>query len=187
MAANFAQAVSVWTASSDLPTPAMQENLQANVCIVGAGIAGLCTAYPLAREGRKVVVLNQDNLADAETAHTTAHLTEILDAAEQILGENINVAHYYSELLTPGELDDEADIPVNCGAVIRHGLEKHAVYRDENGDLHRFSAVCPHLNCIVHWNSAELSWDCPCHGSRYNRFGKVINGPSTKDLTTMID
>ena len=54
--------------------------------------------------------------------------------------------------------------------------------RDEAGVLHERSAVCPHLGCIVAWNSEEKSWDCPCHGSRFDGLGKVITGPSRADL-----
>ena len=53
---------------------------------------------------------------------------------------------------------------------------------DGGGELHEMSAVCNHLGCIVHWNAAESAWDCPCHGSRYDRFGKVFNGPANQDL-----
>jgi Rieske Fe-S protein len=94
----------------------------------------------------------------------------------------LNVAAHYAELVTSGEINNVDEIPPDSGAVIRRGFHKDAVYRDEQGNLHRFSAICPHLGCVVHWNSAEHSWDCPCHGSRYNRFGKVINGPSIKNL-----
>jgi len=68
------------------------------------------------------------------------------------------------------------------GAVIRRGLTKVAVYRDEQGALHERSAVCTHLGCIVAWNGDEKTWDCPCHGSRFDSFGKVINGPAISDL-----
>jgi glycine/D-amino acid oxidase-like deaminating enzyme/nitrite reductase/ring-hydroxylating ferredoxin subunit len=108
-----------------------------------------------------------------------------LRAAPQFLRENINVAVKYAELAMPAEVSSEDDIPRNCGGVIRQGVSKVAVYRDETGHLYRYSAVCTHLNCIVHWNMAEQSWDCPCHGSRYSRFGKVINGPAIKDLEPM--
>ena len=67
------------------------------------------------------------------------------------------------------------------GAMLR-GLKKIAAYRDETGLLHEMTAVCPHLKCIVHWNRAESTWDCPCHGSRFDAFGKVLNGPSIADL-----
>ena len=55
-------------------------------------------------------------------------------------------------------------------------------YRSDEGQLHAMSAVCTHLGCIVKWNKAEKSWDCPCHGSRFDSVGRVINGPATKDL-----
>ena len=66
--------------------------------------------------------------------------------------------------------------------MLRRGLTKVAVYRDEKGELHECSAVCPHLGCIVHWNATEKTWDCPCHGSRFDKLGKVINGPANRDL-----
>jgi len=66
--------------------------------------------------------------------------------------------------------------------VVRRALGKTAVYRDPHGTLHERSAVCPHLGCIVAWNSSEHTWDCPCHGSRFDALGKVINGPANADL-----
>ena len=66
--------------------------------------------------------------------------------------------------------------------MIRDGLKKIAVYRDAYGTLHEYSAVCPHLGCIVQWNATEMTFDCPCHGSRYDKHGTVINGPSNKGL-----
>ena len=57
---------------------------------------------------------------------------------------------------------------------------KIAVYRDEDGILHRVSAACSHLGCVVRWNSLERSWDYPCHGSRFGVDGKVLNGPAIK-------
>jgi Rieske Fe-S protein len=70
----------------------------------------------------------------------------------------------------------------NEGAVIRHRLHKLAVYRDPQGEARAFDATCPHLGCIVEWNSTEKSWDCPCHGSRFDARGRVINGPATSNL-----
>jgi nitrite reductase/ring-hydroxylating ferredoxin subunit len=66
--------------------------------------------------------------------------------------------------------------------VIRRGLGKVAAYRDERGALHVRPAVCRHLGCIVHWNETEKTWDCPCHGSRFGRFGTVLSGPANQDL-----
>lgn len=62
------------------------------------------------------------------------------------------------------------------------GGEKVAVYRGEDGVVHTISPVCTHLACLVRWNSAEKTWDCPCHGGRYTPDGKVIEGPPVKAL-----
>jgi len=97
--------------------------------------------------------------------------------------ENLNVAAQYLDWVLPGKVSSEADIEFDSGAVLREGLKKVAVYRDAAGKCHKMSAVCPHLQCIVEWNAAEHSWDCPCHGSRFDKFGKVINGPSNVDLS----
>jgi Rieske Fe-S protein len=66
--------------------------------------------------------------------------------------------------------------------VIRDGLAQRAVHRDDDGHLHAVSAACTHLGCIVRWNGAERTWDCPCHGSRFDAFGEVISGPATRAL-----
>jgi Rieske Fe-S protein len=101
--------------------------------------------------------------------------------------ENLNVARQYLDYVTPGDVKAEDQIRNGQGAVIRRGLQKIAVYRDEDGDLHEFSAVCPHLQCVVDWNHTEQTWDCPCHGSRFNALGRVINGPANTDLSPADD
>ena len=68
------------------------------------------------------------------------------------------------------------------GGIVRVRGRKTAVYRDDDGNVHALSPVCQHLYCLVHWNPAERSWDCPCHGSRYAADGRAIEGPTTKDL-----
>ncbi|MEH1944886.1 MAG: FAD-dependent oxidoreductase [Nostoc sp.] len=100
------------------------------------------------------------------------------------ISENLNVAAQYLEWVTPGDVDSVEKVPPGTGAVVRHGLTKVAAYRDENGILHEHSAICTHLNCIVAWNSSENTWDCPCHGSRFDTQGEVINGPAINGLTS---
>jgi Rieske Fe-S protein len=60
--------------------------------------------------------------------------------------------------------------------------QKLAVHRDEEGSLAAVSAVCTHMGCLVEWNRAERTWDCPCHGSRFDRDGHVLQGPAKRDL-----
>jgi len=66
-----------------------------------------------------------------------------------------------------------ADLLPGKGGVVRRGLAKLAVYRDEHGVCHEHSAMCPHLGCVVAWNDVERTWDCPCHGSRFHADGTV--------------
>jgi len=108
-----------------------------------------------------------------------------LRTAPDFAKENVNVAKQYIDYFTSGDANTADALKPGEGAVVRRGLHKIAAYRDEAGALHEMTAVCPHLKCIVHWNRTEKTWDCPCHGSRFDAFGKVLNGPSVADLATV--
>ena len=103
-------------------------------------------------------------------------------AVADYVAENANVAAQFRDYITPGSAKSADEIAPGQGAVLRHGLKKIATYRDDNGDLHAFSAVCPHLGCVVRWDACEKTWDCPCHGSRFDATGCVVNGPAIFDL-----
>ena len=106
-----------------------------------------------------------------------------LRAGGEFAKENLNVAAQYADYLTGGDVGSADEVAPGSGAVLRRGLSKVAAYRDEAGALHERSAVCTHLGCIVDWNDAEKSWDCPCHGSRFDpRDGHVLNGPAITGL-----
>jgi Rieske Fe-S protein len=90
------------------------------------------------------------------------------------------MAGRYADWLTPGA--DLDDIHPGEGRVVRRGLHLIAAFRDERGIVHARGARCTHLGCVVRWNNAEKSWDCPCHGSRYDAMGRVLNGPARRDL-----
>jgi nitrite reductase/ring-hydroxylating ferredoxin subunit len=113
-----------------------------------------------------------------EPSRKTFSLSPIVD----YLKENVNTAARYADYLTGGDVESAEQIAPGNGALLRRGLKKIAVYRDEGGMLHEFSAVCPHLGCVVQWNAAENSWDCPCHGSRFDAMGRVLNGPALTNL-----
>jgi glycine/D-amino acid oxidase-like deaminating enzyme/nitrite reductase/ring-hydroxylating ferredoxin subunit len=106
-----------------------------------------------------------------------------LAAARGFVTENTLAGfHFVADRLRRGDRSTVEGLGAGDGALVRIRGRKTAVYRDENGTLHALSPTCQHLYCIVDWNSAERSWDCPCHGSRYAGDGRVIQGPTTKDL-----
>jgi glycine/D-amino acid oxidase-like deaminating enzyme/nitrite reductase/ring-hydroxylating ferredoxin subunit len=98
------------------------------------------------------------------------------------LNESLNVTAHYTDWLTGGEVSSTEEIKPDEGCIVRRGLTKLAAYRDDRGVLHERQAICTHLGCVVAWNSTEQSWDCPCHGSRFDKLGHVINGPANSDL-----
>jgi len=101
--------------------------------------------------------------------------------------ENFNVAAQYLQWIAPADVADERDIAPGEGAVVRQGLRRIAVYRDEHGVCQRVSAACPHLGAVVAWNAAEKTWDCPAHGSRFATDGQVVTGPSSRGLAPETD
>ena len=105
-----------------------------------------------------------------------------LRAGVELLRQNLDAVQQYAHWVEAGDVADEEQIPPGQGAVVRDGVRLLAVYRDLRGNFHRCSAVCPHLGGIVQFNMAEASWDCPCHGSRFDAVGHVIRGPANVDL-----
>jgi glycine/D-amino acid oxidase-like deaminating enzyme/nitrite reductase/ring-hydroxylating ferredoxin subunit len=84
--------------------------------------------------------------------------------------------------LRPAEVSDPAAIPRGEARVLRDGLDRAGAYRDEDGVVHAVSLRCTHLGCLLRFNGAETSWDCPCHGSRFDVDGAVLEGPAVKPL-----
>ena len=103
-------------------------------------------------------------------------------AISSYVQENLNTAAQYADWLGPADVASADQIARGEGAVLRRGLKRVAIYVDEAGSKHELSATCPHLGGVVAWNSAEKSWDCPCHGSRFDCRGKVVTGPASSDL-----
>jgi glycine/D-amino acid oxidase-like deaminating enzyme/nitrite reductase/ring-hydroxylating ferredoxin subunit len=99
-----------------------------------------------------------------------------------LVRENVAVA----KELIGGKLrrrpDDVDEIEDGSGSVVQLDGASAAVHRDDDGVLHAVSAVCTHMGCIVEWNDAERTWDCPCHGSRFDTEGQVLHGPATQPL-----
>ena len=107
-----------------------------------------------------------------------------LAAGPAVASENVDYPkHLIADRLLPlGHRGQLEQIPAGEGAVLSVHGTKLAVYRNAEGVLSGLSPVCPHMGCFVHWNNAEKSWDCPCHGSRFDTQGRVLNGPAVSPL-----
>ncbi len=105
----------------------------------------------------------------------------IIASAKNFIAENFNVA----EQLLDGKLSslpDNIDVQPGEGKIVKIDGKRVGAYRNEEGVLHLVNTTCTHMGCELNWNSAERSWDCPCHGSRFSYEGEVIEGPAIKPL-----
>jgi glycine/D-amino acid oxidase-like deaminating enzyme/nitrite reductase/ring-hydroxylating ferredoxin subunit len=120
----------------------------------------------LGRTNPAAVVYDPDRFKLAAIAKL---VKENVNVAARFIGERLKSAK--PESLAPGE-----------GDIINTRQGKVAMHKAQDGTVHTLSAACTHMGCLVNWNAAEQSWDCPCHGSRFAADGKVIHGPAVKDL-----
>lgn len=97
--------------------------------------------------------------------------SQVVEAGKSLVGDRIIPVHEEASQIAPRE-----------GAIVKIEGERVAAYRDREGVLHTLDPSCRHMGCIVSWNDAEKTWDCPCHGSRYNAGGEVISSPAVYGL-----
>ena len=100
----------------------------------------------------------------------------------EYLSENLTPLKNFAEYVTAGELSAARQLRPGEGGLYRSGLKKLAVCKDLRGAVHVRSATCTHMGCVVHWNSTEQCWDCPCHGSQFAPDGTALNGPAITAL-----
>ncbi len=124
------------------------------------------------------LICGRRNRWEAAYDPSRRHVRSLVEFLPETLKSTLPMADW----LTPGEGTKEEVVGLGSGAILRRGLSKVAVYRDELGALHEFSATCPHLGCIVRWNEPLKTFDCPCHGSRFDCMGRAISGPANEDL-----
>jgi glycine/D-amino acid oxidase-like deaminating enzyme/nitrite reductase/ring-hydroxylating ferredoxin subunit len=104
------------------------------------------------------------------------------NSIKTFIAENVTTLKQFAEYLAPGELKSFDELQRGQGAIVRSGLRKVAAYRDLDGTLLKCSAKCTHVGCHIHWNSLEICWDCPCHGSQFAPGGEVLNAPAVSPL-----
>ncbi len=135
--------------------------------------------------GTFAAMILRDRIGGAEHpwAATFAPNRVSLRSAPKLAEMNARVgADFVGDRLKPPLGGDEDDVPAGEARVVRDGLGRKGVYRDEAGGLHAVSLRCTHLGCLLRFNSAETSWDCPCHGSRFDVDGGVLEGPAVDPL-----
>jgi glycine/D-amino acid oxidase-like deaminating enzyme/nitrite reductase/ring-hydroxylating ferredoxin subunit len=112
----------------------------------------------------------------------------LMASARDVISENLDVMRRFivDRFASTKQIDDE-QVPPGQGRVGSRNGHLVAMYRDPDGALFRFSPVCTHAGCIVHWNEAEHTWDCPCHGGRFTAEGNRFCGPPSHDLQRETD
>jgi glycine/D-amino acid oxidase-like deaminating enzyme/nitrite reductase/ring-hydroxylating ferredoxin subunit len=106
-----------------------------------------------------------------------------LASAQSLIKENLDVAkRFVGDRLRSIAAKGLAELHNGEAAIVEHNGERLAAYRDDTGTVHAVSPVCSHMGCLVQWNRAERSWDCPCHGSRFDFDGHVLQGPAVDAL-----
>ena len=132
--------------------------------------------------GMLVTDLIQGRPNEWKTLYDPTRKAKSMSSGSEYVRENVNVAVQYADYLKRGDVSSTDEIKPGQGAIVRRGTHLVAAARDDNGVLHERSAVCTHLGCIVRWNHVEKTWDCPCHGSRFDCQGKILNGPAISPL-----
>ena len=136
--------------------------------------------------GTAAAVILKDLILDQENPWAdvfNATRTDVLPSARKLIQENADVARrFVGDRLKSLAAPDAEELEPGEGAIARHGGTRVAAYRDEAGRLHTCSPVCTHMGCYLQWNAAERSWDCPCHGSRFDYGGSVLQGPAVNAL-----
>jgi glycine/D-amino acid oxidase-like deaminating enzyme/nitrite reductase/ring-hydroxylating ferredoxin subunit len=136
--------------------------------------------------GSFAAILLADLIAERENPWATVFDSTRIDApraAKPFLKANLEVAkRFVADRLKAVKPRTVDDLRAGEGGLVDSGYRTVAAYRDEQGRLHQVSATCTHLGCKVHFNNAERTWDCPCHGSRFDVDGHVLEGPATRPL-----
>jgi glycine/D-amino acid oxidase-like deaminating enzyme/nitrite reductase/ring-hydroxylating ferredoxin subunit len=173
-----------WSAQVAEPVdglPFIGRNSLSSHVYVGTGYSGTGMTFgTLAAMISSGLILGREN---AWARLFDATRVKPLAGAKEFVRENVDFpAHLVGDRLKKAEGDSFADVARGEGKLVEVGGKKVAASRDASGVVHALDPVCTHMGCLVQWNGAEKSWDCPCHGSRFDTNGEVINGPAMKAL-----
>jgi nitrite reductase/ring-hydroxylating ferredoxin subunit len=162
--------------------PFIGKNAMSERVFVATGFSGTGMTF-----GTLAAMILSDACLDRENSYAalySATRVKPLASLGSFLGENVDFPlHLLSDRLRPPDVRSLDEIPKGEGKIVLVRGERLAVFRAVDGSLSAVSPVCTHLGCHVTFNSAEKSWDCPCHGSRFGVDGNVLDGPAVKPLS----
>lgn len=150
---------------------------------IAAGYAG--QGFTMGTAAAGTIVESIEGRESALSELLSPKRVEIRGGIKRYVTENLEFpTHFLADRLTHGNVTSDSldEIPPGEGRIVEIDGKKAAAFRGPDGELRLLSTICPHLGCDVRWNDAESSWDCPCHGSRFDPSGKVLNSPARRDL-----
>lgn len=181
---HFGEIVSKWSAQFYVPVDGLpyigkmpgEENIFVATGYNGNGM----TWGTLAAEILSDVIDGKENeLADI----VSPNRIEMMASAKEFVKENVDaVFHLIKDQFTADKKTELDELQPGEGKVLEHESQKVAAYRSDSGELELVTAICPHMGCVVNFNNSEQTWDCPCHGSRFDTKGNLLTGPSLTGL-----
>lgn len=149
-------------------------------------LADMLTATGYAGDGMTfgtlAAIINTDIILGKKNQAQDLYSTKRLNGLKLFLKQGFNFMKQLIIGRMKNKQNNPSELAPDSGMVVDEGSKKVAVYKDAQGNVKKCSAVCTHLGCIVDWNNQAKTWDCPCHGSRFNKDGSVLNGPAKKPL-----
>ena len=145
--------------------------------LIATGFAGNGMTF-----GVLSALIHRDLILGRENATTRLYRTRRFTGILHYMERGYNFVKEFVKGFFRNEEQDMRKIGHDEGAVVRINGEQVAVYKSKTGEVTKLSPLCTHLKCVVAWNPDGKTWDCPCHGSRFEKTGKVLNGPASKPL-----
>jgi glycine/D-amino acid oxidase-like deaminating enzyme/nitrite reductase/ring-hydroxylating ferredoxin subunit len=161
--------------------PLIGRNAGTSRVFVATGYSG--TGLTFGTVAAQIIAGELTGVPHAAAEHFHATRFTPLTSIGTYLSENVDYPlHLVGDALAPAEAGSVDEVGPGEGRLVRVAGKRLAVYRDFDGSVRAVSSVCTHLACHVHFNNAERTWDCPCHGSRFDVEGRVLEGPALKPL-----
>lgn len=162
--------------------PMIGENPERKKCYVATGFAGDGLTYSVISAILNTALITEGSHRWEETFKPSRFSSSTIPT---VLKKGVNtIKHLITEKLT-AQFEDDKSFPRNSGKVLKLEGELTGLYKDANGEVKAVSGLCTHMQCVLQFNDVAKTWDCGCHGSRFNTDGRVISGPATQPLKSI--